>query len=193
MRKLISTSVLCVSLAILLGACSSGKMPFSPSKQVDFDSGYTVSADITCGKLDAKADITRNGKNDWEFTFSEPKALMGLTLHLTDGEMSANLGGLNVSAQPKGVYASLPGIIAQAVDKLPEIQESMTEKDGVLTAESEFDGQKVIITAAGDSGELISLKCPYHKLSVHFSEQQKISPPETKDPASDSEVMIIEE
>ena len=86
------------------------------------------------------------------------------------------------------MYSALPEIISRAVDKLPEIaQESMTEKDGVLTAETDFNGERVIITAAKDTGELISLKCPSYKLSVHFSNQAASADLATE------EVMLLEE
>ncbi|MBS7369226.1 MAG: hypothetical protein KIG62_03635 [Oscillospiraceae bacterium] len=191
MRKLFAAAVLCAGIFGTLCGCSSGKLPFSDGKQTDFDTGYTVTADITCGDLEAKADITRHGKDDWEFSFTEPKELMGLNITVDAENITASLGDLSVSAEPKGVYSSLPKIISYAVDKLPELTQSMTESEGVLTAQSEYEGEKVVITAAKDTGALISLKCPYHKLSVRFSNQERVQPSRESNPAD--EVKIIEE
>lgn len=177
----------CAFLSLTMCSCSAGKLPFGTEKATDFDTSYAVTADITCGELEAKADITRKAANEWEFCFTEPKELMGICLTLDESGITAKLGALSVSAEPTGVYSALPEIIASAVDKLPNVaQESMTEQDGVLTAQTEFNGQRVIITAANDTGELISLKCPYYKLAVHFSNQ-------TATPFSTEEIAIIEE
>ncbi len=186
MRKGFIKCAAAVLLAGMMCGCKDGNIPFTGSKKTDFDTGYSVTADITCGKLSATADVTRNSTNDWLFCFTEPKELMGLTLCLDDAGMTVKLGALSVSADISQEYSALPEIIAKAVDKLPELTEdNMTEKDGVLTAETDFNGQRVIITAAKDTGELISLKCPYYKLAVHFSGQS----PE----AATEEIVLIEE
>lgn len=178
----------CALIALTLSSCSAGSIPFSGSKQVNFDTGYTVNADISCGEFKAKADITRKAENSWEFQFTEPKQLMGMKLSLDDGVMTAKLGSFSISADDSGVYNTLPKIISQAVDTMPDMPaESLTEEEGVLTAETEFNGQRVVITAAKDTGNLISLKCPYYKLTVHFSEQAKLGDLGTE------EVVIIEE
>lgn len=187
MKKLIAAAAVSVFTAFSLSGCSAS-LPFNGNRSVSFDKSYTVNADISCGDLKAKAEVTRKGAEEWEFCFTEPKELMGLSFSLDKAGITAKLGALSVTAESNGVYSQLPKIIAQAVDRLPELaQETMTEEDGVLTAQTEFNGKKVIITAAADTGELISLKCPYYKLAVHFSGQADAGDLSTE------EIVIIEE
>ncbi|MGN0650056.1 MAG: hypothetical protein ACI4KM_06435 [Oscillospiraceae bacterium] len=157
-------------LGLLLCGCASGN-PFTSPKP-DFDKAYSADAQIKYDGNDAKAEIVRNSAGDWQFCFSEPEALNGIKLNLTADGMSATLGGLNVSAEPSSVYTTIPEIIADSLDTLPAVDsESITENEGVLTIETELNSRRVTVTA-DNSGRLISLKCPYHKLSVYFSNQE---------------------
>ena len=172
MKKLIPA----VALAgVFLCGCTAGN-PFTAAKP-DFDSTYTVDAQIKYDGNEARAEVTRNSAGNWQFCFSEPEALNGIKLNLNSEGMSAALGELNVSAEKSSVYTLIPDLIADSLDLLPEAKsESMTEKEGVLTIETELDSRRVTVTA-DKSGGLISLKCPYHKLSVYFSNQEKLKSP----------------
>ena len=168
--KKIAFAAVTVFTAAALGGCS-GKLPFG-TKTVDFDKSYVVTADITCDKLEAKADVTRLSDSDWEFTFTEPKELNGITLHFGEKGYTAYLGGLSFDADGRAGYVMLPEIIADTVDSLANCtSENFVQKDGILTADLDYNGKKVTVTAHDKTGELISLKCPYHKLSVAFSGQ----------------------
>lgn len=159
--------------------CGCAKLPFNPltPNAPGFDSTYTVAAEITCGDLTAKADVTRSGADDWKFSFTEPKQLNGVTMSLGADGWSAKLGELTFSVDDNDTYTLIPKVIGSSIDLLANSSsESFTVSDGVLTADSEFDGKKVTVTANGRSGELISLKCPYHKLSVNFTDQQPYTP-----------------
>lgn len=169
-------------VGLLLCGCASGN-PFTSTKP-DFDKAYSVDAQIKFDGNEAKAEVVRNSSGDWQFCFSEPEALNGIKLNLTPEGMSAALGELNVSAEKSSVYTMIPDIIAHSLDSLPEVKsESITENEGVLTIETELDSRRVTVTA-DSSGQLISLKCPYHKLSVYFSNQESTNAPtkvETKE------------
>lgn len=170
MRKLIPAAAFA---GLFLCGCASGN-PFTAAKP-DFDSAYTIDAQIKYDGNEAKAEVVRNSAGDWQFRFSEPEALNGIKLKLNSDGMSASLGELNVSAEQSSVYTMIPDIIAESLDLLPETKpEDITENEGVLTVETEFDGRRVTVTT-DKSGQLISLKCPYHKLSVYFSNQENSS------------------
>lgn len=167
-------AVLALAGTLALCGCKAD-LPFV-QKTPSFDSSYTVKAEITFDKLNAKADITRNN-NEWEFTFTEPKQLNGLSVKLGEKGYSAKLGGLEFSADNNSVYSAMPQIVAKAVEMLSSGGETAKSKDGVLTFDKELDGKRVTITANEKTGELISIKSPHHRLSVNFSEQRAYTPP----------------
>lgn len=163
-----------IGLTSLCGC--SAKLPFTQSAP-NFDSTYKVCADIVCGDLSAKADVTRKGASEWVFSFTEPKQLNGVTLSMNADGWSAKLGGLSFSVKDSETYTLIPEVIGGSIDALAGYTgEDFTVSDGMLTADAEFGGKKVTVTANERSGDLISLKCPYHKLSVNFSGQQPYTP-----------------
>lgn len=182
MKKITKIAALALcGCSIILSGCSDS-IPFVQTKP-DFSSGYTISAEINCGKLEAAADISYNAENDWEFTFTEPKSLAGMKLRLDEGGLSGALGALEFSVDENSQYTLLPEIISKAVEALAKTPaEKRTVSDGIITVETSFNEQPVTITA-DTSGKLISLKCPYYSLSVNFSNQNKIT---AHEPSSES-------
>ncbi len=178
------TKKIALGTAAIIGTgmlCGCAKLPFSPlaPNAPSFDSTYTITAEITYDDLVAKADVTRRGADDWTFSFTEPKRLNGVTMTLDADGWSAKLGGLSFSAGDSDLYTLIPKVIGGSIDQLANSTNGdRTVSDGVLTANSEFNGKKVTVTANGQSGDLISLKCPYHKLSVSFTGQQPYTPPD---------------
>lgn len=166
-----AAAALIVAGTLTLCGCGA-KLPFTQNKPV-FDSTYTVTASITYDNVKAKADITRVNGEEWNITFTEPKPLNGLTIKLNNEKYSASLGGLSFSSENNSVYATAPHIIAKSIGALIRTNaENSTSSEGVLTYSTELDGNRVTITANERTGELISLKCPHHKLSVNFSDQK---------------------
>ncbi len=172
MKKLIAkricATIVCGGAMVLLCGCQNVDLPFKASTP-DFDKAYTAVADITCGKLEASAEVTRKNAGDWEFHFTKPETLNGMTLSLGEDGFSASLGDLSMTVEDNSYYTLVPDIISKAADSLASIPaEEITESDGVLTLNTELDGKKVTVTSDKD-GNLISLKCPYHKTAVYFS------------------------
>ena len=161
-----------MAAALLLSGCG-GKLPFI-QKTPDFNTTYTVSADITFDELKAKAELTRVTSDEWEFSFTEPKQLNGLTVKLNRERFAASLGGLSFSAEESSEYTAMPQLIAKAIGLLSKAAgENITSsEDGVLTFTDELDGNRITITADGRTGNLISLKCPHFKLTVNFTDQK---------------------
>ena len=182
-----AAAVLAVAGTLILSGCG-GKMPFA-QRTPDFNSTYTVTADITFDKLKAKADLTRVSTDEWEFKFTEPKQLNGLSIKLNSEKYAASLGGLSFSAEDNSGYIAAPQLIAKAVGQLSNaLGDKITSSDGVLTFTDDLDGNRITITANERTGDLISLKCPHFKLSVNFSGQK----PYTLMLPDDGEVTISE-
>ncbi len=168
MKKARTMAIL--ALPLLLCGCNADNI-FGKTKP-NYDSAYTIKAEIKSGELKAAADITRNGTGDYIFSFTEPDHLMGMSIALSEDGMTASLGSMNVTAD-SSFYTAIPETIAESIDSLSTVDsESITEAEGVLTLNTEADGDKVIITSDAD-GELLTLKCPSQKLSVEFSEQSE--------------------
>lgn len=159
--------------------CGCSKLPFDPltPSMPNFDSTYKIAAEITCDDLEAKAEVTRKGASDWVFAFTEPKQLNGITMSLGADGWSAKLGDLTFDVDGSEVYTLIPEVIGSSVDGLSALTgNNISSENGVLTLDTEFGGKKVTVTANENSGDLISLKCPYHKLSVNFTDRQPYTP-----------------
>lgn len=167
-----TAAALAVMGTLTLCGCKAD-LPFV-QKSPNLDSSYTVKAEITFDKLKAKADVTKSN-GEWEFKFSEPKQLNGLSVKLGENGYSASLGGLTFSADDSSVYTAVPQIVAKAVGIISGDSTAKSD-NGVLTFDKELDGKRVTITANEKTGELISLKSPHHRLSVNFSEQRAYTP-----------------
>lgn len=161
-----TAAVLCA--AALLCGCE-GAISIGSAKLPDFSSSFSSDAEITFGNEKAQAEISRIEPGCWEFSFSEPKELSGVVMTLENGEITASLGELTVTAG-EGGYTILPVVIAEGLDELPNVKaESFTEENGVLTAKLDSCGSKCTITADKQSGEILSFKSPSNKLAVYFS------------------------
>lgn len=172
--KKLCAALVTISTMSLCGC--KANLPFT-RKTPNFNSTYTVNADITFDKLKAKAELTRYGESDWEFKFTEPKSLNGLSIQLKPEGYSATLGGLLFSAEENSVYTDAPQIVADAVKLLSGVSDDkLSVSDGVITFSEDVDGKRVTLTADESTGSLISLKCPGAKLSVNFTEQKPFTP-----------------
>lgn len=162
----------CAAVAAAVTMCGCNvKLPFV-GNPLDFNKSYSVNADINCDRLSAKAEVIRAGANDWEFTFTEPKELNGIVIAFGSNGYMASLGDLKFKADENASYTILPEIIGNALDLLAvTASDGFTQNDGVVSAELDLNGKTVTVTA-DDKGNLISLKSPYHQLSVNFSDQQ---------------------
>lgn len=182
-------AAIAVSTALLCGCADS--LPFT-EKPAYHEKNCTMNAEISCGELSAQAKVTRRGEGEWEFAFTEPKELMGVVVTLGDEGVTASLGALSVTSEPSAVYNMLPQIIARAVDALPDTPaDKISEEDGILTLENECADGKVVVTAQKSTGNLITLKCPYQRLAVCFSDiADELC--ESSEDAEVDEVRIIE-
>lgn len=169
-----------VFCSILLCGCDA-KLPFGSTKP-NFDTEFTMNAEINCDKLNAKADVTRVSADDWSFTFTEPQQLAGITINLTKSACTGTLGGLSFETEESSEYAMIPEIIVDSINSLSKCtNEQIVQNDEILTYDTEFGGKKVTVTANEKSGELIALKCPYHKLSVNFSNLKPYKKPDSEE------------
>lgn len=166
-KTLGTAAALCA--AVMLCGCE-GAISIGSAKLPDFGGSYSANAEIDFGSEKAQAEIDRIEPGCWEFRFSEPKELSGLVMKLENGEVTASLGELTVTAG-EGDYTMLPVVIAEGLDELQNLKpESFTEENGVLTAKPEVGGSRCTVTIDKQTGDILSFKSPSDKLAVYFSE-----------------------
>lgn len=157
-----------VCAAALLCGCE-GAISLNSAKLPDFSSGYSAEAEIAFGSEKAQAEIDRSEPGCWEFRFSEPKELSGVVMKLENGELTASLGALSVTAGG-GDYTMIPVVIADGLDELQNLKsDNFTEENGVLTAKLDSCGSKCTVTADKQTGDILTFKSPSNKLAVYFS------------------------
>lgn len=179
-------------MSVLLCGCGA-KLPFGSTKP-NFDSSFTVNAEINYDKLNARADVTRVSAEEWRFTFTEPQQLAGMTLEFSESVCTGTLGELSFRAEESSVYSMLPEIIAASVNSLANCtNDEIVQNDEIMTYDTEFNGKKVTVTANTRNGSLIALKCPYHKLSVNFSNLRPYKGPQSESMAEGSVAEIVGE
>lgn len=156
-------------VSVLFCGCDT-KLPFGSTKP-NFDSSFTVDAEINCDKLNAKAEVTRISGEEWRFTFSEPKELTGVVIEYSKSACTGTLGGLSFKAESNSLYSMVPEIIMDSINSLSNCtNEQIVQNDEILTYETEFNDKKVTVTANAKNNSLVALKCPYHRLAVNFSD-----------------------
>ncbi len=152
-------------------ACGCSAKNLFAKPKPNFDSSYTVQAEIEYGKFSANADITRNGTGDYIFCFTSPDYLMGMSLALGSDGICASLGSISAEVEGTSAYTAIPELIAGGIDALGTVDgDTITEQDGVLTLNTEACDSKMVITT-DTGGGLLPLKCPSRQLSVKFSNQ----------------------
>ena len=165
MRKMICAALL--GGVVLLVGCN-GSVPFVSEKLPDMDGGFSSTAEITFGKMTARAEIDRIEPGSWEFSFTSPEELAVMTVQ--DGMLTASLGDISTE-DCGGDHTALPVIIAGAIDGLGSLSaRDLSEKDGVLTAHSDGCGSRCTVMIDKATGEILSLKSPSDKLAVYFSD-----------------------
>lgn len=163
--RIIAAAVLAAGVISMCGC--EGKIPFTAEKTAQLPASWTAQADIRFGDNQAIAQVTRSGQGCWEFDFSEPPELCGVSMSLQDGELTASLGELTVNAGAGG-YTVLPLLIAEGIDAADSAETS--EKDGVLTIRTTAEGNSCTLTADRTSGDILTFRSPSNKLAVTFSE-----------------------
>ena len=84
--------------AVLLMSGCQGELPFAAAKTPELSSSWTAQAEIKFGDNNARAEVTRSEPGCWEFGFTEPQELCGVTMNLENGTLTASLGELSVTA-----------------------------------------------------------------------------------------------
>lgn len=168
MKIRIITGAAALTAALLMSGCQ-GELPFKAAKAPELSDSWTAQAEIKFGDNNARAEVTRSEPGCWEFGFTEPKELCGVTMKLENGTLTASLGELNVTAG-EGDNTILPLLVAEGIDLAAENVSSATEKDGVLTIKTESEGGSCTITADSATGDILTFRSPGNKLAVFFSD-----------------------
>ena len=157
-----------LAAALMMSGCQ-GELPFAAVKTPELSNAWTAQAEIKFGDNNARAEVTRIEPGCWEFGFTEPQELCGVTMTVENGTLTASLGELTVTAGD-GENTILPMLIAAGIDSAGENAGSASEKDGVLTIKTEADGSSCTVTADSSTGDILTFRSPSNKLAVFFSD-----------------------
>lgn len=158
--------------ALVLGAVSFGcdkrSTEINPPK---LSGAFTCTASMTCGELEASAEITRLGENMWEALFSNPSTLAGVKLCFYDDTVSASYKGLEFSV-PKAampVESMMSGFI-DVVEELAKSTEKIkaTEKDGALEVEGKTQAGDYTMSFDKDGSTPVKFEMPSLPLCIKF-------------------------
>ena len=100
--------------SVALTGCQ-GSNPFTQQNSPEIPESWSAGAEITFGTNKAQAEVTRSEPGCWEFGFTEPQELCGVTMKLENGTLTASLGELNVTAG-EGDNTILPLLVAEGID-----------------------------------------------------------------------------
>ena len=166
--KMVCFSAVLAASALLCGC--NGAISIGSVELPELSGSFSAVSEITAGSDKLRAEIDRIEPGSWEFRFSEPKELSGVVMTVENGEVTASLGELSVTAGA-GDYTMLPAVIAEGLDGLGSVDpEDITEENGVLTARVNSCGSKCTATINKQTGDILTFKSPSNKLAVYFSE-----------------------
>lgn len=168
MKKRIAAVVTTIFLALGLSGCERATAEFEPP---DFNVPFTCTAKMTCGELDATAEITRLGDNMWETLFSEPSSLAGVKLCFYDDTVSASYKGLAFSV-PKAAMPveSMMGGFIEAIEDIAKSTDKIEarHRDDVLEIEGTTDAGNYTMSFRDKGKVPLKFEMPSLPLCIEF-------------------------
>lgn len=167
MKRIISAFMLAAAI-ILLSGCDGGLLPGSTPP--DLSKPFELTAKIEQDDFDATAEVTRTAADNWEFVFTEPKNISGLTVKIEDGIYKASLDDLTLETEDNNsVYSTIPSLIAEAVDAASEADGiTVSDKNGTTVVTGNAGKYAYSIDYSRAENEITKLNIPSQKLSVTF-------------------------
>lgn len=149
----------------------------STSRKNGLDCAFQSSMSLTMDRLTAEGTLTRAGSGEWQVEFDSPNTLSGVTLSLSQGEVTASYKGLSFSVPRSALPVKAMMLnLAEAVDSCSGQEElSGKEEDGSLIVSGSLEGGEYSITVDGN-GALTAFEMPGSKLKIVFTDVTVIEP-----------------
>ncbi|MBR6242427.1 MAG: hypothetical protein IKQ90_02900 [Ruminococcus sp.] len=158
-----------LAAVLVMTACTSPAAK-ETSRVNGLDSAFTSEADITLGKLDSHAAVTRSGSGVWTAEFSSPDTLSGVKLEFTEGSVKASYKGLEMSVPQAALpVKSMMLCLIEAVDSNATAEELTGKENGkYLDISGKLDGGEYVLTV-DENGMLHSFTMENNSLEITFS------------------------
>lgn len=135
-----------IPIAAVLSACAPAEPP-APAAAPDI--AFSADADISYEGIDLSAKVTRTAAGEWELTVSEPYALEGLTMKISEDGTSLSMLGLEGSSDSCESAVSMARALACAYDAAAGSSLSGTSELGSYTVTLSEDACPAKLTAGG--------------------------------------------
>ncbi len=145
-----------ITAAAVLAGCSQADVQ-APSAAPD--TAFTADAEISYEGLELAAKVTRSAAGEWELRITEPYALEGLTMKISDGKTSLSMLGLESDSDVCTGIVSMARALACAYD---------AAADSALSGTSELGSYSVTLDESSLPCELSS-----DGLKVQFSDYRE--------------------
>lgn len=133
------------AILLTLVALSSCKKSETTRPELDFD--YTCNAQITVDERLYKTELSKNG-GEWEFIYTYPAELSGMTVSLSDQNIKISFNGLEMENDRESVPEScVCDFVAKALNYITYGSGmDFKEKSGLVTAKGTLDGGDINVT-----------------------------------------------
>lgn len=155
----------CTFLSLCVFSSCSGTTVGAPAPKLD--GAFSAQAEITFGKEECKAQIRRFSSGSWELCVTEPYALEGLVVKVSDGETTLSMYGLDGEADCSESAVSAAKLIAEAMDAA--VSGNCTENGEALNVTGEAEHSLYTLTL-NEAGEPDELKLSGRNIAVKLSE-----------------------
>ena len=168
MKKLFASAA-ALTASLCLAACSVAGGSGS-SRKNSLDTAFCSEMTLTMDRLTAEGTLTRTGSGQWQAEFDSPNTLSGVTLSLSQGEVTASYKGLSFSVPQSAMPVKAMILeLAEAVDGCAGQEELSGKEDGdSLIVSGKLEGGDYTLTVDGD-GALTSFEMPNNKLKIVFT------------------------
>ena len=168
MKRLFAFTVTVITLFIFAGCSSPAKKEITRENLLD--TAFSSEADITLGKLNAQAVITRSGKGEWETEVSSPDSLSGIKLTFTEGNVKASYKGLEMSVPQSALpVKAMMLCLIEAVDTNASAETLTGSENGkYLDISGNINGGEYILSV-DDKGAVHSFVMDNNQLNIKFN------------------------
>ena len=145
-------------IIVMLLLCACGKEKDKTTKPQKFDNDFTSTADITQGDFNCTANIQRGGNGTWQWEFTKPESIAGMTVTLSNDTCSIDFMELcySIPCEKLSDY-SMISLISDSIDSL------ISGKDVRCTMDNDIKNESGIVsgqdyTAKIKDGKLTQLE-----------------------------------
>ncbi len=169
-------AAICTSLALvagLLGGCGRTSSLLPPNAQEVSEvvsQPFDAEAVIRMGDMEAVVDLNKSEAGVFSFTFTEPKALSGMTVSMDDETVGLSYLGMHIEGDSEQVLnSSAVKAIVSALNQAAKPNGIEIGVEGTaITVSGDSESGKFLLTLDPRSRSMLTLSIPELELTCHF-------------------------